>query len=247
MTRDRTNVSRAVKEEKIDGKPVYVFEDHATALVAWSRIARGLPQTPYLISLDQHLDTRPAFNSFLRSTPRGRDNFAAESKRLVSLIKLDSESEAKASLRHLDNDEHIEAAIRAGFLSFAFALSPQAAGKSFCPESSRIFEMKLGDGEGSIEASVLASEVQWIHSVLETFGLERAEMILDIDLDFFESLRAVEPKDPSSFFALVRQAVAVTVALEPAYVAVGVDHDKLSAGLFELLRRALRHKGPQVG
>lgn len=38
--------------------------------------------------------------------------------------------------------------------------------------------------------------------------------ILDIDLDAFHSRKAVEPDDPSTFYRLIRNAVAITIATE---------------------------------
>jgi hypothetical protein len=49
--------------------------------------------------------------------------------------------------------------------------------------------------------------------------MEAAPYILDIDLDVFHSSRAVQPEDPSTFYRLVRNAVAITIAMEDECVA----------------------------
>ncbi len=42
-----------------------------------------------------------------------------------------------------------------------------------------------------------------------------APFILDIDLDAFNTRQAIEPKDPSAFYDLIRRAHGITIALEP--------------------------------
>jgi len=44
--------------------------------------------------------------------------------------------------------------------------------------------------------------------------LEAQPYILDIDLDAFHSRKAIEPADPSTFYRLIRNSVAITVATE---------------------------------
>jgi hypothetical protein len=49
-------------------------------------------------------------------------------------------------------------------------------------------------------------------------GVESVPYILDIDLDVFHTAAAVEPKDPASFYRLIRGAVAITIATEADFV-----------------------------
>lgn len=49
-------------------------------------------------------------------------------------------------------------------------------------------------------------------------AVEAEPYVLDIDLDYFHSEKAIEPDDPATFYRLVRNAVAVTIATEPGYV-----------------------------
>jgi len=50
--------------------------------------------------------------------------------------------------------------------------------------------------------------------------------VLDIDLDYFRTIKSLTPDDPSAFHDLIRRAVAITIATEPDYV-----HD-LNGGRF---------------
>lgn len=49
-------------------------------------------------------------------------------------------------------------------------------------------------------------------------GVESVPYILDIDLDVFHTEAALEPKDPASFFRLIRGALAITIATEADFV-----------------------------
>lgn len=45
-------------------------------------------------------------------------------------------------------------------------------------------------------------------------GLELVPYILDIDLDVFHTVGSIEPKDPASFYRLIRGSLAITIATE---------------------------------
>lgn len=45
-------------------------------------------------------------------------------------------------------------------------------------------------------------------------GIEEQPYILDIDLDAFHSRKAIEPIDPSTFYNLIKNSVAITIATE---------------------------------
>lgn len=72
-------------------------------------------------------------------------------------------------------------------------------------------------------------------------GLESRPYILDIDLDVFHTAGSTEPKDPATFYRLIRGALAITIATEAECVddLWLDDDDKLTAQ--ELLGRVLAH------
>jgi len=72
-------------------------------------------------------------------------------------------------------------------------------------------------------------------------GLEAAPYILDIDLDVFHTRRAISPEDTSTFYRLVKNAVAITIATKAQCVDEEWldDDDKMSAD--ELLAKLLAH------
>ncbi len=63
-------------------------------------------------------------------------------------------------------------------------------------------------------------------------GFDSAEAlpyILDVDLDFFHTRRSLTPKDPGTFYRLVRNAVLITIATEEECLADGwLDNERIS-------------------
>lgn len=73
-------------------------------------------------------------------------------------------------------------------------------------------------------------------------GLESTPYILDIDLDVFHTVGAIEPKDTESFYRLIRGALAITIATEAGCVAdLWWPHEKVKLSASELLDRTLQH------
>ena len=75
--------------------------------------------------------------------------------------------------------------------------------------------------------------------------LEAQPYILDIDLDVFHSRQAIEPADRTTFYRLIRNAVAITVATEAECVedlkfdGETIDAEFLLARLMEHIKAAL--------
>ena len=75
--------------------------------------------------------------------------------------------------------------------------------------------------------------------------LESQPYILDIDLDAFHSRQAIEPADRTTFYCLIRNAVAITVATEAECVdelkfdGEAIDADFLLARLVEHIKAAI--------
>jgi hypothetical protein len=72
-------------------------------------------------------------------------------------------------------------------------------------------------------------------------GLEAAPYILDIDLDAFHTRKAISPQDPSTFYRLIKNAIAITIATEADCVEEEWldEEDEMSAS--DLLKALLDH------
>ncbi|MGU7813629.1 UPF0489 family protein [Burkholderia sp. AW49-1] len=241
LTLPRTTIIKTMFHDKmnIGGKDVYVVESHQAVLESWAEVRRGLPAAPALLTLDHHTDTRPPFLGY-RFREAG-EGLGATGKALMDALlpslldNLDYKNEKSVlnAIFMLRNDEHITTAIEAGIVSRAFVINHT---------SSRVDHLKIYATAAacSVECQKLDhSDCQAKHSaqMLESVYLDRALLdlntkaqldgapeveaepyVLDIDLDYFHAEASIEPADTATFYRLVKNAVAVTIAKESTYV-----------------------------
>lgn len=95
-----------------------------------------------------------------------------------------------------------------------------------------------------IETRYLDDQIARGSEISMCFGLQDLEavpFILDIDLDAFHTRRAINPEDPSTFYRLIKNSVAITIATEAECVEEEWldDEDLMNSG--ELLQELLGH------
>lgn len=69
----------------------------------------------------------------------------------------------------------------------------------------------------AIESDYLSYQLAVASQMSFTSGLgslDKSPYVLDIDLDYFHSDKSIKPKDPKKFYSLIRDAKALTVAME---------------------------------
>lgn len=237
-----------------------VVEAHHEVLPHWAACRRTLPTAPRLLTLDHHTDTSRPFRRHLRQQARaeGRRHCDAteqeQSQQCVARIDYADPRTIDAAMETLGNDEHVVAAIGADIVRSAFVIAHNAADtdrdiylehKIICrgvDESLREGRMRPVP-DNVLEANFLAPRLRDFDALVEALGeplLRDAPFILDIDLDYFNTLRAVRPSAPGVIRELAREAVLVTVATEPEFVAhcavePGVTWTRLLADLRALL------------
>lgn len=248
---------------EIDGKSVYIVVDHHKALAAWAIERRKLTAAPYLLTIDHHTDTNEAFRSHVFiSACEGRavDKDALATELIADLDWSVDESVAEAigKLRH---DEHIHAATKSGMLNASFSIQlsdqdghvePNEDGIYVVPHKCAIGCLKqVYDDEcvihhalEIIESPYLDDQLDRIADITQGLGLPNIESlpyILDIDLDAFHSIKAANPDDASTFYRLIRGALAITIATEPDWVKeVWKDEDN-EPSADQLLKIVLGH------
>ena len=98
-------------------------------------------------------------------------------------------------------------------------------------------------GNMIIEATYLDDQLARGAEMSQCVGIDHPEAlpyILDIDLDAFHSRQAIEPVDPLTFYRLIRNAVAITIATEAECVEdLKFDGEPINADI--LLARVLGH------
>ena len=119
--------------EHINNKPVYIFEDHATAVIPWLMIKERIRSVPHLITLDHHTDTMQAFRFYYGTQMQQARNceqkgceIESEISLLVAKLKelaeVYSYDQMEPLLKDLRNDEHIDLSIKLGILSYSITL-----------------------------------------------------------------------------------------------------------------------------
>ncbi|WP_022976813.1 UPF0489 family protein [Nevskia ramosa] len=105
-------------------------------------------------------------------------------------------------------------------------------------------ECNVRHSDEIIETMYLDDQLARGAEISRCFGLsslEAAPYILDIDLDAFHSRRAINPRDPSTFHRLIRNAVAITIATEAECVDEEWLDEEDSMSSSDLLKELLGH------
>ena len=258
-------LNRFFKHHTIKGKDVYVVDDHHKALAAWVLVRREGPVAPNLITIDHHTDTKEAFRVHAyRETYKGHvKDTEVYRAGLVTQIDWRCDKSIAKAIANLRHDEHIDAATCSNTINNAFCiqLSDSRATPSVIPAGNRIYPLtfecfigcqsmphnddcRIRQSNEIIESRYLDEQISRGAMISRCFGLpnpESAPYILDVDLDTFHTRRAINPDDPSTFYRLVRNAVAITIATEAECVAEEWLDDEDPMTSDELLKRLFCH------
>ena len=117
------------KEFQINDKKVDVYPDHHMVLTSWARFRQRLDSPPFLVSLDHHTDTRPAFLAATFDVNKTRSN-EIEMQRMISEIDFTEIGSVAKAVENLRHDEHIDAGIKSRIISKAFVISYDSSSDS---------------------------------------------------------------------------------------------------------------------
>jgi hypothetical protein len=215
-----------------------IVEHHHEVLPHWATFRRTQSSAPRLLTLDHHTDTSRPFRRHLRRQARTQNQSLSDamerqlSQQLVAQIDHSDAHSIEASMETLGNDEHVVAAIGADIIRSAFVIAHKAADtaqaiylehKIICRgvDEYRHAGRMRPQPDNVLEADFLSKRLQDFDDILTALDeplLRAAPFILDIDLDYFNTLRAVRPDAPELIRALAQEAGLLTVATEPAFV-----------------------------
>ena len=216
----------------VNEKPIYVFENHADAIIPWGIFRQTQCQPAVLVSLDEHTDTLPAFFRYGHSdyeAHRDRDRWEESKVRRLSEVRFEDTDSLRKAADDLWHDEHICAACESGIFSHAFIVARRSPGETqqrsfltYCPD---LCYVGCGQSCHNQECLVRHSDLA-VHDVhldplltecegfTDTFE-SGVPLILDIDLDYFRTWKSLEPEQSLFFNQLVARASIITIATEP--------------------------------
>ncbi|CAO3453957.1 hypothetical protein [Azospirillum largimobile] len=271
---------------EIAGKKVYSFEDHATALLPWAELSCVSSTKPYLITLDFHTDTHPAFlNHCFWNVSQDPDKAGPERDRLCKNLNKHDTISINNAISLLKHDEHIDAAIKSDIINHSFTIQRESS-STLSREEEDFFEMDfmytfqnprprppftysvpedrmfvigqtcaIGCPRGphddqciidhinqAIEDIYLQACLNEMTTMSVTSGLgalTERPYILDIDLDYFQTFRSVNPISSTVFHDLIRGALGITIAKESVCVEMGRKEETLDSSY--LLNKVLDH------
>ncbi|AOR66232.1 hypothetical protein BBJ41_00945 [Burkholderia stabilis] len=250
----------------IGGKDVYIVRAHHHVLQGWAevRLTQGQAGAPALLTFDHHTDTHEPFLRYRYwATSQGlHDNTqekAAMLPGMIAAIDWNNAATVEAAIEKLKHDEHVRTAIQAGIVSRAFVVNlsdethADVAGHvySTCSGCASIACQKpihddhcvRARADHVIESIHLNHEIDQLNTMAQAAGVPGVEAdpyILDIDLDYFHTEKAIEPDDTTTFYRLVQNALAITIATEPACVReLRLSGSKITGK--SLLDRMLKH------
>jgi hypothetical protein len=250
---------------KIDDIPVFVFERHSDAIIPWALTRRELSNAPALVTFDQHTDTLAPFLRWGYYKSERILDFDSQDKFMeerLAQVDFCSDLSISSAAKDLWHDEHIRAAMGAGVIGESFVIAfnsvssaQRVEGIHYLPSLCYYGCAKLPhDDECARTHADLAIDDDHLEPLLAECSVFQAmlesddSMVLDIDLDYFRTLRSLSPGSSRVFRSLASRAVCITIATEPMCVENGRFDDEVDLDwALNALLTILENKGEQGG
>lgn len=221
---------------ELNNKPIFICEEHHHVLKFWSQFRA---EQPYLLTFDHHTDLHRAFQGYLNTISYTGKRWESQAEWNAAQFALVSSlmEGSWENLHNLKNDEHIDAAIIAGFIKKALVYSHD----SYHNKPDRVYAIYYDENYAG--QPVINNSQPYHEPSTEINGREleqrfrlfdrcipRVEWtgnyILDIDLDFFQTKKSITPDDTSFFKMLIDNAKGISIAKESNWIAVwNREHD----------------------
>lgn len=217
---------------------IVIVDSHHKVLPAWAEYRSSLSHPPRLITLDHHTDTSPPFRNYARGLPDNPDLELIQRSRLNQMDFSNPRSIYEA-LGYLNNDEHILTALAVDIIDAAAIIAHRARDTDYEIFKAHRILCRTVCAAATVgrEACDQVLESHFLKDKLDGFEADLKEWrqppllskpyILDIDLDYFNTRAAIEPRDATIFRRLVEGAGLITIATEPEYV----EHCRLDVEL----------------
>lgn len=237
----------SVEVRRYGHKRVFIFDDHATAIKPWAQLRAEAGHPLFLLTLDHHTDTHPAFYRQAYGAHTMAFPFDALRRHWIAELDFADPASVEVAVQRLRHDEHISAALNVKIFAAAlvvaidgtsptYSLEYEYARRTGQPLPPRPHRYHIPDPKifrlgtqselmefperviGSRFLAKTLAEADNIMSVLGRGKLFDEDYILDIDLDYFTSPAALQPTQKRVFHRLLTDARAITIAREPGFV-----------------------------
>jgi len=245
----------ALTDRHLSQKTICIFENHAHALLPWSRWATQNKKKLKLISLDHHSDTNSCYlRSLFKDVGRNLDEIERLRTLRIDSIDFKNPAQILSALTGLHHDEHIHAAIRLGMISQAYIIQHSfdhidfeisKKGMNVLPTEINLkassTEVKNTYFDQILETEFLTRQLDAFKKLPLPLDIEKDDYILDIDLDVFKSKQSVQPHDKSLFLRLISKSIGITIAQETQWVETlkrepGLNSHFLKNALLEFIK-----------
>lgn len=187
----------------IEGKPIYIFEKHNMAFPAWGTVSSRKNHPYILITFDYHTDTRAPFSK-VKAT--GEYDYEWIKSLKVSHNEFIFQDAFGLAIEMIAHDEQIKTACKYGYLQQYFVI---------CSENE---DECISAGNTDQDEGYHATYINkfGIDAFLDDFlpKLENSHVIVDFDLDFFNSVSELDKKFFEKIAPILKNADAITIARE---------------------------------
>lgn len=234
-----------------------IVDSHNKVFQHWAELRCNLTKAPRLITLDHHTDTSKPFRRKIRqmftaeNLVMSANLFEDRQQSFLQAVDFNQMSSVLEAQKNLNNDEHIVAAIKTDIISSACVIAHNAQDtdlatyqqhKIACvsvPDQTqdKTLSKAKPDYDVVLESDFLESCIHKFNLVLQEAQeslLLDSPYIFDIDLDYLNTLKSVDPNCDQYLKKLLSGASLITIATEPEYVrACAVDEGLTSEWLLE--------------
>lgn len=199
----------------INGKAVWIVDDHQYALLIWTELFKNSQVTPMLVSIDYHPDTNPPFwlyayqKAIAIDSDRETELVEKFQKKMMASIDPNDLETLQAVMAQMRNDEQINTALELGVISDYHMINCMEKHDYLRGHHYLVPENQFGSLDDTM---------------FKNLGLPLAEisaqdLILDIDLDYFRNRNNfdLDLKQNRIFSGLVKQAKIITIARSKSY------------------------------
>lgn len=198
---------------QIANKNIYLTDNHHEVLLPWAMERRQHDTPLFVLTLDHHTDTLPAFTHMTEIS--GEKFFLKADYR--------NSEDILQALKYLRHDEHFDYALQCDIIHGASFFTHQNFSVDHDPRLQIIHEAPVDNDLSTLKAYYSqALESDFLLHNLKTANLCINQLpqpfILDIDLDYFKGEKSIQPQNADVFADMIRQASAVTISRETDWV-----------------------------